>query len=758
MQPLARFVTQRPWWVLAIWALLALICAVPASLAPARLTADPGALSSSESGQVIDLLSQRFGERDSNTVLLVTQTERPLSSPAVAQQYTAFVAGLQKVPGVTRVLPYNVQNAVQVSGEGSKLALTLAQIPLFKEATPALERIRTYVQSQKKAGFDTRVTGGQAIAADFTKFAEGDTKRSEMTALPLIALVLLFVFGALVAAALPLVVGGLSITTALAGLYLLTFLIPTSTFAQSIITLVSLGAGIDYALLMVNRFREELKSGAVGSAAASPEAASAEAAYRTVMTAGRSVLLSGAAVTLAMAALLLPPIAFVRSLGIGGVLAVLFTVLASLTVLPALLTLLGERVNWPHLAFKGFRALDFGQSARESALWTALARRVTARPVLAVALSTLVLVVLALPARQMQTGYAGAWGLVEGVESRDALAAVRDLGAGGLLSQFEVILKVRGGQKYGPQSRDAFRRTVRQVEALPDVKGVISPFVSAAALSSASGGGGSLNDLAALTRRSFSTDRTLLRFTVVPNGYLRADQIDAFEARLRGVLSAAPFDYQLGGAPVGEREFSKAITSSIPLAIGAVFFGTFLLLMVAFRSLFIPLKSIVMNSLTVLAAYGVVTWVVQQGHFASLLGLPQDVGVLDSSLPLLLFAVLFGLSMDYEIFLLSRVQEEYLRLAGQPQANNESIVLAIGRTARIITSAAVIMFIVFVAFIFGRVVANKSIGLGLAVAVLLDATIVRLVLVPGLLQLAGKWNWWLPAWLEKRLPKVHWEH
>lgn len=742
MQPFARFVTQRPWLVLTVWALLAVLCALPASLAPARLTADPGSLAHSESGQVIELLANRFNERDSNTVLLVTQSTQPLSASQAAGRYDAFVAGLQQVKGVSRVLRYDAQNAVQARSADGTLALTVAQIPLFAQATPALEAVRQYVETQKTSDFDIRVTGGQAIAADFTKFAEGDTKRSELTALPLIALVLLFVFGALVASALPLVVGGLSITVAMAGLYLLTLFIPTSTFAQSIITLLSLGAGIDYALLMVNRFREELKK----------DGASAAAAYRTMLTAGRSVLFSGVTVAMAMAALLLPPIPFVRSLGIGGVLAVLFTVLASLTALPAMLALLGERVNWPRLSqtkvrprWKGF---EFGQSNRESALWTALARRVTARPVLAVALSTLVLVALALPARNMRTGYAGAWGLVEGVESRDALAAVRDLGAGGLLSQFEVILDL-GDQTYGPPNRAGFRQVVDQVQALQGVKAVISPFVSSAALAS-----GNLNDLAALTRRSFSTDRRLLRFTVVPDGYLRADQIDPFENRLRAVLSASPFSYQLGGAPVGEREFSKVITDALPKAIIAVFIGTFLLLMVAFRSIFIPLKSILMNSLTVLAAYGVVTLVVQEGYFASFLGLPDDVGVLDSSLPLLLFAVLFGLSMDYEIFLLSRVQEEHLR----GHSNTESVVLAVGRTARIITSAAVIMFIVFVAFTFGRVVANKSIGLGLAVAVLLDATIVRLVLVPGLLQLAGKWNWWLPSWLEKRLPKLEIEH
>ena len=470
-------------------------------------------------------------------MLLVTQTAKPLSGPELAGQYSRFVEGLSKVPGVTRVLRYDAQTAVKASNQAGTLALTLAQIPLQVGAVEALGRIRAYVAAQEAPGFTVRVTGGQAIAADFTRFAEGDTKRSELAALPLIAVVLLLVFGALVAAALPLIVGGLSITAAMAGLYLLTLLIPTSTFAQSIITLLSLGAGIDYALLMVNRFREELKRGEGAELAA----------YRTVLTAGRSVAFSGVTVGLAMAALLLPPIAFVRSLGIGGVLAVLFTVLASLTVLPAMLVLLGERVNWPRFdqlrLTSRWRGLDFGQSTRESALWTALARRVTARPLPAVLLSVLLLLGLALPARTMKVGYAGAWGLVPGVESRDALAAVRDLGAGGLLSQFEVILDLNG-QKYGPDSRAAFRQAAEQVRALPGVQAVISPFVSASTL-----GGGSLSDLAALNRRSFSADRTLLRFTVVPDGYLRADQIDPFEQRLRAVLDAGPLAYRLGGAP-----------------------------------------------------------------------------------------------------------------------------------------------------------------------------------------------------------------
>jgi RND superfamily putative drug exporter len=290
----------------------------------------------------------------------------------------------------------------------------------------------------------------------------------------------------------------------------------------------------------------------------------------------------------------------------------------------------------------------------------------------------------------------------------------------------------------------------RSLEDVAGVKAVISPFVRL----EGSGAGGDLGDLVELTRRSISQDRRYLRLTVLPTRNLRAEEIDAFTARLRVPLDESGLTYLIGGAPVGGRDFTRALVDATPTAIAVVLLGTFLLLAVAFRSIVIPLKSVFMNCLSVGAAYGVVTLVVQFGVGADLLGVPRDVGVLDSSLPLILFAVLFGLSMDYEIFLLSRVQEEHLRGA----SNDEAITLAVGRTGRIITSAAMIMFIVFAAFISGRVVANKSIGLGLAVAVLLDATLVRMVLVPGFLKLAGRWNWWLPKWLDRRLPHVRMEH
>lgn len=747
MRPLASLVSSRPWLVLLAWAALVLACLYPASLAPKSLSASPGAAPHSESNAVIEALHSRFVGQEGNLVLLVVQGNAGLQ---------AFQAGLGRVEGVSRVLTdgqlgltstqpstqTSMQPSTQPSAQNQAQHLLVAQIPLGDGAAPALAHIRQYVREQAGA-LRVQITGGQAIADDFMHFAEYDTKRSEFGALPLTALVLLLVFGALVAAGLPLLVGVLSITVAMAGLYGLAQLTEVSLFAQSVITMLGLGAGIDYALLMVNRFREELQKGD------SPR----QAADRTVQTAGRSVMFSGLTVAVAMAAMILPPISYVRSLGIGGVLVVLLTVLASITALPALLALLGERVGSPR-RWNLSERLGYGghKLSQTSQRWTRFARRVLSRPWLALVGCTLILLALALPARDMKTGYAGAWGLTPGVESRDALEAVRQMGAGGLLSQFEILVEYP--QRYTPAQSGPLRQLTRQLQGLDGVRAVISPFVSVEQLGQAGG----LGALAELNRRSFSTDRRLVRLTVIPDQYLRADQIDPLEAKLRQTvqqsLQGSQARYLLGGSPVGEREFSRAITSAFPLAVGVVFVGTFLLLLLAFRSVVIPLKSIAMNALTVGAGYGIVTLVVQKGFLARYLGIPEDAGVLDSSLPIMLFAVMFGLSMDYEIFLLSRVQEEYL--AGH--RNEEAVVRAVGKTARIITAAASIMLIVFSAFMVGRVLATKSIGLGLSAAVVLDASLVRLILVPAFLKLAGRWNWWLPAWLDKILPRLRLEH
>ncbi|WP_261665376.1 MMPL family transporter [Deinococcus sp. Marseille-Q6407] len=745
MHRLADWVTRAPKQVLTLWAILLVLAAPLAWQAPGRLSASLSELPNAESTRVTAALRGQFGEQALNSVLLVFKPG-PQTPAEAADRYQA---GLRQLPGVSRVRS-SAELGLQAA-PGSELPpgaeLVVAQIPLYEGADEALAAIRRYSdQFEQAQGADIGVTGGQAIADDFTHYAEADTKRSELTALPLIGGVLLLVFGALVASGLPLVVGLTSITVTLALLYLLTGVMEVATFAQSVVTMLGLGAGIDYALLMVSRFREELGRGQ----------SSAAAAHTAVLTAGRSVVWSGTTVMIAMAGLLVPPISFVQSIGVGGVLTVLVTVLTAVTVLPALLTLLGERVNSPRRW-----ALRPGRLAEVSPGWQRWAWTVMRRPWAWTAGGTALLLLLAWPVTQIQTGYGGAWGLSAGIESRDALEDVRRLGAGGLLSQFEVVLPLE--RPYVPaQDAEAFRQVAERARAVPGVQAVISPFLSAADLQAAGAGSGSaLNGLESaieLNRRSFSADGRWLRLTVIPDHYLRADEIDRLEPQLRAALTAGPLlplsgAPLLGGAPIGEREFSHEVTGALPAVMFSVFAATFVLLLLAFRSLVVPVKSILLNGLTVAAATGVVA-AVQRGPLGAWLGFPPGSEVMDAMLPLLLFTVMFGLSMDYEIFLISRVHEGV-----QAGLNNdEAVAQALGRTARIITSAALIMFIVFAAFIAGRVVLTKSIGLGLATAVLLDATLVRLTLVPAVLRLAGHWNWWLPPWLDRWLPRVNLKH
>jgi RND superfamily putative drug exporter len=377
--------------------------------------------------------------------------------------------------------------------------------------------------------------------------------------------------------------------------------------------------------------------------------------------------------------------------------------------------------------------------------WGHWAERVMERPLVSALLVAGLLLALAWPATRMKLGYPGAFGLGPQVESRKGLELLRGLELGGVMDSFEVLLDLGEGG-FTAQSRAKWRNLEQSISAWPEVRLVISPFLAGRLQ-----GDGGFADLINLNNQYLSQDRRYLRLSVVPKDPVLAPNIPDWYKRLKAQAQSAGFErVLLGGAPVGSMEFTNAMLGAIPKAVATVFIATFLLLAMAFRSLLIPLKSIAMNTLTVGAAYGVITLVFQEGYLAQLIGVSADAGGVDSSLPLMMFAVIFGLSMDYEIFLLSRVQEGHVKGLDTRVAVKQ----AIQHTAGIITSAALIMIIVFAAFIAGEVIANKTVGLGLAVAVFLDATLVRLILVPAVMVLAGKWNWWLPASLKRVMPRV----
>ncbi|HEU4740390.1 MAG TPA: MMPL family transporter [Meiothermus sp.] len=733
---LARLNAHRPLWVLLTWAVLLLVSVPLAALAPGRLIANNSAVKGSESQRVVHILNQAFGLETVDRTVVVSESALSPTNPRFLQVYDALTERLKKVDGVRTLTCFYAESPLKLSGKvnGQYVTATILETRLAN-ADPVIRAIRQETRAVNLPQTRFYVTGTTAVTQDFLHRLEADAKRSEVTALPLTALVLILAFGAFVAAGIPLVVGVISIALTLGLVWGLTHLIPVASFAQSVVTLLCLGAGIDYALLMVNRFREELARGL----------SAREAAAVTTRTAGRSVAFSGLTVAIAMSALLVPDLAFARSMGLGGVLAVAVTVLTSITLVPSLLALLGERVNSPkRLQFR------LTSSGRASAFWGRWGERVMGRPWRFTLLGVVLLLGLAWPAISMRLGYTGAFGLSSQVESRKGLELIRPLELGGSLDAFEIVLELGEGG-FDAQARSNWRKLDRALSTWPEVRLVISPFLSAR--SDQMDGG--LGELVSLTQRSISQDRRYLRLTVIPQEHVRPEAIRGWEKRLRQAAHQAGFEkVLLGGAPIGSQEFTDALVGAMPVAIGLVYVATFVLLGVMFRSLVIPLKSIVMNSLTVGAAYGVITLIFQKGFLASFLGVPQDVGVIDSSLPLILFAVIFGLSMDYEIFLLSRVQEAHL----SGLETRSAVKAALGRTASVITSAALIMVIVFLAFVQGDVVANKTIGIGLAVAVILDASLVRLVLVPAVLVLAGQWNWWLPGWLKKRMPRVSLEH
>jgi RND superfamily putative drug exporter len=738
-KPIAQLVSNRPVWVLIIWVLLLIASAPLATITPKRLSGNASSINNSEAARVTTLLETKFNQQPVDRTLVVSESTLPPTDPDFLTPYNALVKQLKTVEGVNTLTRFDADSPLKLSGrvEGKFVTVTLLDTRLEKPE-PVLDAIRAQVQGSRIEGTKFFVTGATAITQDFIARSESDTKRSELSALPLTAAVLVFAFGALVAAGIPLVVGMLSITAAMAMLYFLTLLMPVSSFAQSVITMLGLGAGIDYALLMVNRFREELAHGR------DPR----QAAANTTRTAGRAVAFSGLTVAIAMGALLIPDLTFVRSMGIGGVLVILVTVLTSVTAVPAMMALLGHRVNSPRrLAFK------LTSSGKISPFWGIWAGRVMARPWLATFACVGLMLALAWPALGIKLGYTGAFGLTSNVESRRGLELIRPLELGGSMDTFEVVLDL-GEQGFTSDARSRWRKLDATLAGWSDVRLVISPFLVGRSNISSDGTGG-LSDLASLTERSISQGRQYLRLSVIPKDTVHPQDIEGWLERLRAAATDAGFTrVLLGGAPVGSKEFTDALVGSMPLAIGVVFAATFVLLGIAFRSIIIPIKSILMNTLTVGAAYGVITLIFQKGFLAGALNVPTDVGAIDSSLPLVMFAVTFGLSMDYEIFLLSRVQEAHL----QGMSVRESVKAALERTAGVITSAALIMLIVFAAFVQGDVVANKTIGLGLAVAVLLDATLIRLVLVPAVLVLAGEWNWWLPKGLKRALPKVSLEH
>lgn len=748
LKRLAHLSSHYPRRVLLFWALLWLIAVPLSGRLEDKLSTNFGVAPGSVAGVVRDNISRAFaGNSNFQLVLLAEKKGKaPLDADTKAAEFSSVIKALRALDIVASVR-YNASGASLPIPNDITPPRELAVITIKGADEDAARRTTRQLQKEvarlEPPHLNLLLTGRFPAEEEVTEISRRDALHAELFGLPISLLILAVAFGAIVAATLPLIVAVLSIFLALAILGVLANFFTFAVFAQIVITMLGLASGIDYALLMVNRFREELATGLP----------SAEAAEVTTTTAGQAVIFSGFTVLIALSALLIPPLSFVKSIGVASIIIMLLSVSISVTALPAALTLLGENINRIHVG-------NFWKPESNHRFWETRASMVTRHPWLWTIFGVAILLLLAAPVRHMNVAFSGTDGLTMQTETRRAQALLKDAGLDNVVNSFNVLLDFGERGFFHPSSVRASSRLSRMLAAHKGVAFVLSPnttgnipplFVSGyyanreTALES---------PLAPLIKTTVSEDGRYALVRVIPESGQQTSQLVGLESAIKQDLEALELQGAVGGNPVFDREWVAALYGAFPFAIAVVYLLTFIILGLAFRSVLIPLKSILLNTLTVAAAYGVITAVFQDGWGAHLIGLPGGLGFVETSAPVFIFAIVFGLSMDYEVFLVSRIVEHHLAGA----SDRVAVVKAVSVTGGVITSAALIMGVVFFVFLFSHVVLIKTLSLGLTVAILLDATLVRLILVPAVMMLAGKWNWWLPkpvARLAKKLDLGH---
>ena len=748
---LGGFVYRRRWWVLAAWALLVLVAVPFAPRAPGALRAGGFSLDDLESARARATLVSELGAPPSALVLVYESTgEMRAGDPAFEAAIRTATAGVASAPYVRQVVSHNLAPA-QVAADG-RVAYDVVLLDIAPDDSPAA---LPAIQSALRAAPGVRVSlaGGPAFYGDIQKVSEADLRRAELVSLPLAAIALLLVFGSVIAAGVPLVIGGAAVVTALGVLFGIASITPMSIFVLNLATLLGLGLGVDYSLLMLSRFREELARRTPPGRRADAEAV--EAAVRvTVATAGRAVFFSGLTVLLGLLGLVLFEFMILRSVGIAGALVVGIAVAGALTLQPALLGVLGSRVD--AIAIRKVRPDPGSEGA-----WARLARRVMRRPLLVFFPTLGLLLVLGIPFLHVRFNAPDATILPESVPSRASYETlVRSFGEGAF-APLTIAVRTEGpatdpaniARLYDYSRRLAADPRVNRVDSLVDVDPRIS--LGQYQLLYASPGGPP--DRFTATALAATTKGDLTAFTVTTGYGPNRDEARALVRDLRDPASAlAPppgVRVAVGGGAADVSDTVSRIAADFPRTALFIVLATYVVLFMLLRSVWLPLKAIIMNTLSITAAFGALVWVFQDGNLSLPLGF-QPLGFVETTLPVILFCVLFGLSMDYEVFLLSRMKEAWERTGD----NTEAVAQGMERSGRIVTSAALIVVVVAGSFVFADIVLIKALGLGVALAVAIDATIVRALLVPATMRLLGTWNWWLPArlarFLRDRLPRT----
>ncbi|HEY7150368.1 MAG TPA: MMPL family transporter [Solirubrobacterales bacterium] len=696
MSSLTRWVLAHKRLVVVGWIVLTVAGIAAAGPATDRLT-QKFSVPGKEGWETNVAIADRYGGTGGDSTPLLPVVTLPqgktVTSQGVKGELGKLDSRLEKALPGSRVASYaSTGNRAFVSDDGRTTFALVYPRPdpdsQFGENPDAEKAARGALASATVAGQPVHLTGFDALQEE----SGGDDGPGVLLEALIggvgALLVLAFVFASFLAV-VPIMMAIPSIMTTFLMLLGLTELTDVSPVVQFLIALVGLGVSIDYSLLVVSRWREERSNGHGGE----------EAVQRAMETAGRAVVFSGLTVAIGLFALVALPLPFLRSMGYGGLLIPLTSVVVALTLLPVVLAKLGPRLDWPH------RRTD----ASASRTWTRWAGAVTRRRWIAAAGGMAVIVALAVAATDLRLGTSDADTIAKQGDAKQGLTALEQSGIGeGALLPHEVLV----GGATNPD------RVAADLQGIHGIHGAVAPKGS-----------------------SWQRHGTAL-VEAIPTSDTSTDTGSSALDAVRDTAHAAGPDVRVGGQPAANQDFIDAVYGSFPLMIALIAVITFVLLARAFRSLLLPLKAILLNVLSVAAAWGVLVLIWQQGHGSEALWDIQATGSIPSWMPLMVFAFLFGLSMDYEVFILARMREEYDRTG----STREAVVQGIGRTGRLVTSAALILFLAFVSMASGPGTDLKMFATGLGAGILLDATVIRALIVPAVIALMGRWNWWLPRW------------
>ncbi|MFC1926438.1 MMPL family transporter [Chloroflexota bacterium] len=688
----------------------------------------------SEAAQGLNLLEQEFGASPSSLTIVFSSETLTVDDPRFSEEVEAALADLGKLPEVREVVTFfSSGNSRMVSQDRGTTYATVGLNVDLDEARSLMSNIRDSLDSTSLKDVQMLVTGQPAVFSDIESISTRDLKRAEMYAFPLCLVALVLVFGTLVAAGIPLAIGGTSLVSTLGIVYLVSQLTDMSIFVLNIVGMLGIGIAISYSLLLVSRFREEIRNKSLE-----------ESVVTTVSTAGKAVFYSGVTTMIGILGLMSFKFMMLRSLGIGGAIVVFVSVMAALTLLPAILAVLGPRVNalsiLPRLLRPRFN------------FWHGLAMWVMRHPVIVLAIVVPFLLALGSPFLGIKLGGAGVTSLPESAPARQGYEIMKEKFGEGETSPIMIAVNTQSnvleagviGSIYDFTREIASQDGVTRVDSIVN----LDPQMSKQEYQLIYANPSLIDDISIKKALDELTTENTTLISVVSNYPPISEEANELVRKIRGIELGDEVDVYVTGLTAEIMDIVSQMYHDFPRVLIFIMVATYLALMFLFRSVILPLKAILMNVMSILASYGALVFIFQQGHLSSLFNFTA-VGSTESSLPIILFCVLFGLSMDYEVFLLARIKETY----SETRDNTSSVALGLERTGRIITSTALIMILVTGTFGFTDILLVKAMGVGIALAVLVDSTVVRALFAPATMRLLGRWNWWSPGILRRFLPQ-----